>query len=82
MSTIEIIESFKCLETSQQALILKELLNPETKKNIRKQKKAEYMKQYMANYYRTHEEYAATVRQKGRDSYKKNKTAKNDPGFN
>lgn len=80
MSTIEIIESFKCLGASQQAEILKELLNPEAKKTIRKQKKAEYMKQYMAKYYRTHEDYAATVRQKGRDSYKKNKLAKNDQG--
>jgi hypothetical protein len=73
--TENIMESFKCLDAAQQASLLKELLTKETKTTLRKQKKAQYMKQYMASYYRKNDEYAATVRQKGKDAYQKKKLA-------
>jgi len=56
-------------------LLLKELLTKETKAALRKQKKAEYMKEYMTSYYRKNDEYAALVRQKGKDAYQKKKAA-------
>ena len=73
--TENIIESFKCLDATQQASLLKQLMTKEVKKNLRKEKKAAYMKEYMASYYRKKPEYAAVVRQKGIDAYKKKKEA-------
>jgi hypothetical protein len=75
-----IVESFKSLDTAQQASLLKELLTPDAKKTLRKAKKAEYMKRYMAGYYRAHDDYAATVRQKGKEAYQKKKLIINELG--
>jgi len=73
--TEHIMESFHFLDADQKASLLKELLTKETKAALRKQKKAEYMKKYMVSYYRINDDYAATVRQKGKEAYQKKKAA-------
>lgn len=69
--TEQVLESFKSLDATQQASLLKEILTEETKAALRKQKKNEYMKAYMVKYYHSHDEYATRVRQRTLNTYRK-----------
>ena len=74
--TEQVLESFKCLDATQQASLLKEILTKETKAALRKQKKNEYMKAYMVKYYHSHDEYATRVRERVLNTYKKKRDEK------
>ena len=74
--TEQVLESFKSLDTTQQTSLLKEILTKETKAALRKQKKNEYMKEYMVKYYHSHDEYATRVRERVLNTYKKKRDEK------